>query len=49
MQPGAPPHGGRLYLNNAPGQWTPYGLQFITQPYEMIKIPIFGASGRSAQ
>jgi hypothetical protein len=32
--------GGRLYLNNAPGMWTPYWLQFITQPYEMMKIPI---------
>jgi hypothetical protein len=32
--------GGQLYLNNAPGMWTPYWLQFITQPYEMLKIPV---------
>jgi hypothetical protein len=32
---------GQLYLNNTdPGLWVPERLQFITQPYEMIKIPV---------
>jgi hypothetical protein len=32
---------GQLYLNNTdPGLWIPERLQFITQPYEMIKIPV---------
>jgi hypothetical protein len=30
--------GGQLYANSE--AWTPYWLQFITQPYEMIKIPV---------
>jgi hypothetical protein len=32
---------GQLYLNNTdPTLWVPERLQFITQPYEMIKIPV---------